>query len=243
MWNYLRGSPEQELPSTVMKCYLTFMDDPSCSYVSSAVADNDVVIVPVATTTATSVEGPLTRRRISRRVLRPWEQYVAVDRPRTIRDGLASSFQQSPTGVIHQSMSLDVPQSIAHFFLGTQGRWWALLGNAVSGTFAPLFTYLLDQRRCYCAISYGIAREIDLVPRCRIPLRCVGNTSVTYFGAHRFPFKKEPLIVGVYCGPSKPSSFAEFLLGCINKTPSLTARWSATHTESHNAVQPAKCYP
>ncbi|KAF5394570.1 hypothetical protein PHET_11052 [Paragonimus heterotremus] len=95
MWDHLRGCPKSELKSMVMKFCLTFTD---------SAAD----IVPVATTTGTSVEGPVARRRTLRHVLRPWERYVALNRLRTFTEDLAFCLQQSRTRMTHQSMFLGV---------------------------------------------------------------------------------------------------------------------------------------
>ncbi|KAF7240954.1 hypothetical protein EG68_10610 [Paragonimus skrjabini miyazakii] len=71
-------------------------------------ADTELEIVPVSTTTATSLGGPAKGKPISRRILRPWERYVAVGHHRTIRKDLGSCSQQSRTRVILQSVFLGV---------------------------------------------------------------------------------------------------------------------------------------
>ncbi|KAF7238258.1 hypothetical protein EG68_11318 [Paragonimus skrjabini miyazakii] len=80
MWGHLRGCPEREPPSIVMKCGVKFIGEPCCSYVPDVVADTEVDIVPVSTTTVTSLGGPSNRKPISKRILRPWKRSNCTSR-------------------------------------------------------------------------------------------------------------------------------------------------------------------
>ncbi|KAA3679679.1 uncharacterized protein DEA37_0006212 [Paragonimus westermani] len=173
------------------------------------------------TSTNVLVERSLARKRTSRRLLRTWERYVVVDRRRSIKEDLAFCFQQSHTRMIHQSMFLGVMR-VNHPTLPRDPRTLMrpprdcpknYIGSGVYVHFG-LEEALLHHLSFPGNSDYTSAHlqlYIDEVS----PFNASKTQLFLILGRTVSPLTSKPLIMGIYCGPSKPSRVAEFPADCI----------------------------
>ncbi|KAF5402253.1 hypothetical protein PHET_04365 [Paragonimus heterotremus] len=194
-----------------------------CSYVPHVMTDSEVDMVPVSTTTVTSPEGPAKRKPISGHIIRPWERFTAMGRHRKIGKDLAFCFQQSHTRMNHQSMFLGVLR-VYHPTLPRDLR--TLMGTPRGcskrhidpglyvhfGLEKALLHHFSSPNNRYCTVA-PIQLDIDGVS----PFNASKTQVWPILGRIVSPFKTDPFIVGIYCGPSKPCSVAEYLLDCTNE--------------------------